>query len=122
AADPNDPNVMFAGGDDGGVWKTSDWLDPSPRWVPLTDNQPSLRVDGYRSLVLAPSDHNVIYAAVSGPGSGILKSSDGGTTWPWPPPTPRPSTPRSSTSRWGARPGGSPIATGRPMAVLPGRR
>src|SRR5579883_663889 len=81
AADPTDPNVMFAGGSDGGVWKTTDWLDPSPSWVPLTDNQPSLRLDGYRTLELAPSNHNVIYAAVTGPGGGILKSSDGGTTW-----------------------------------------
>src|SRR5205823_2685416 len=41
-ADPSDPNTMYIAADGGGVWKTTDWLDPSPVWTPLTDQQASL--------------------------------------------------------------------------------
>lgn len=83
AADPNNPNVMYIGVDGGGVWKSTDWLDPIPHWTPLTDNEPSLSFGNisYTALAVAPSNSQVIYAAVSTPGGGILKSIDGGATW-----------------------------------------
>jgi hypothetical protein len=85
AADPTDPNVMYVGADGGGLWKTSDWMDRSPTWTPLTDFQPSLAVgslnSAYQALAVAPSDHRVVYAAVGGPGGGILKSTDAGSSW-----------------------------------------
>jgi photosystem II stability/assembly factor-like uncharacterized protein len=83
AADPTNPNVMYLGADHGGVWKTSDWLDPSPTWTPLTDNQPSLSFTNYsyQALAVAPGHPNVIDAAMTGPGGGILQSTDAGATW-----------------------------------------
>jgi photosystem II stability/assembly factor-like uncharacterized protein len=81
--DPNDPNVMYVGADGGGIWKTTDWLDPSPLWTPLTDNQPSLNFNNlaYQALAVYPSFPTLLYAAVSGPGGGILKSYDAGASW-----------------------------------------
>jgi hypothetical protein len=80
APDPTNANVMYAGGENGGVWKTTDWQDPSPHWVPLTDNQPSLAI-GPHTLAVAKSNPSTIYAAAGAPNGGILKSTDGGTTW-----------------------------------------
>jgi titin len=83
AADPSNANVMYIASDDGGIWKTSDWLDSSPVWTSLTDNQPSLSLGsvGYQNLVVFPGNSSILYAAVQGPNGGILKSTNGGTTW-----------------------------------------
>ena len=91
AADPNDPNTLYAGAAAGGVWKTT---DGGLTWTPLTDAMPSLFMG---ALAIAPSNSQVIYAgtgeANNGPsktrnsryniysGRGILKSTDGGQTW-----------------------------------------
>jgi photosystem II stability/assembly factor-like uncharacterized protein len=83
APDPSNPNVMYLGADGGGVWKTNDWLDPSPVWTPLTDYQSSLNFNdsSYQALTVFPGNSQIVYAAVSGPGGGILASTDGGATW-----------------------------------------
>jgi hypothetical protein len=83
AADPSNANVVYLGGDRGGIWKTTDWLDKNPHWTPLTDGQSSPVLGLYNSLVVCPSNPNVLYATVQGPGpgGGILHSSDGGGSW-----------------------------------------
>jgi len=81
--DPTNSNVMYIATDGGGVWKTTDWLDTVPTWTPLTDTMPSDQFsnNSYSPLALAPSNAQIVYAAVSGPGGGILKSVNGGSTW-----------------------------------------
>jgi len=83
--DPTNPNVMYLAADGGGVWKTTNWLSVSPTWIPLTDAQPSTVTGSgdlaYKSLVVFPGNPSIIYAAVAGPGGGILKSTDGGQSW-----------------------------------------
>src|SRR5262249_45817915 len=37
APDPNNSEVMYVGANNGGVWKTTNWLEPTPNWTPLTD-------------------------------------------------------------------------------------
>ena len=83
AIDPTDTNVVYVGGAQGGIWKTT---DHGATWTPLTDTQRSLASG---SIAIAPSNHNIIYAGTGEPnatgdsyfGAGILKSIDGGTTW-----------------------------------------
>ncbi|TAJ94810.1 hypothetical protein EPO44_13800 [bacterium] len=83
AVDPNDPNRWLIGAAQGGVWET---LDAGATWTPKTDNQASLAMG---AIAFAPSDPNIIYAGTgeavfSGDayaGAGLLKSTDGGTTW-----------------------------------------
>lgn len=81
--DPVRPLTLYAGGVDGGVWKTS---DGGASWTPLGDLLPSLAVT---ALVLDPKDRRVLYAgtgegfanADAVRGAGIFKTSDGGAHW-----------------------------------------
>src|SRR5579859_6224700 len=83
AVDPRNTNVVYLGGAEGGVWKTT---DGGINWLPLTDSQPSLAVG---SITLDPSAPDTIYVGTGEAnetgdsyfGAGILKSSDGGATW-----------------------------------------
>ena len=86
AVHPTNPNIVYAGGAQGGIWKTTNALSSSPRWVPLTDHQPSLAVG---DIAIDPVNPNIIYVGTGEPngscdsyyGEGILRSVDGGVTW-----------------------------------------
>jgi photosystem II stability/assembly factor-like uncharacterized protein len=83
AFDPQDPATVYAGTADGGVWKTT---DGGANWNPLTDTQASLAVG---SIAIDPSNPTTIYVGTgegnfSGDnyyGAGVLKSTDGGSSW-----------------------------------------
>ena len=72
---------FILGAAQGGIWTYDGGV-----WVPHTDSLPSLAIG---ALAIAPSNDLVVYAgtgegALSGDsyfGNGILKSTDGGTTW-----------------------------------------
>ena len=82
APDPTNSNVMYVGGNVGGVWKTTNWLDASPNWTSLTDKPQILSQAVHEhDLVVFPGNPNIILAAASGPGGGIMRSEDGGNTW-----------------------------------------
>ncbi|MGI9101538.1 MAG: hypothetical protein ACR2IF_03750 [Terriglobales bacterium] len=95
-------NTVYVGGASGGLWKSTNAADPfvanctnptgSPNcapnvtWTPLIDNQASLTVG---SIAIQPGNTNVILvgtgeannSADSYYGLGILRSTDGGSTW-----------------------------------------
>lgn len=82
--DPGDVNTMVAAAVGGGVWKTT---NAGASWSPLDDLLPSLVVS---SLAMDPANSSVIYAGTgeavySGidgvQGAGILKTTNGGTSW-----------------------------------------
>ena len=94
--DPSNPNTLYAtlwqqqqapwengqfGGTDGGIFKSTDGGDT---WNKLTKGLPAVQ---QALLRVAPSDPNVLYAAVSsGPGApngtvGIYRSNDAGESW-----------------------------------------
>lgn len=83
AIDPTQPNTVYLGAAQGGVWKTTNGGDS---WTPLTDNQASMSMG---ALALDPQNPSTIYAGTGEPtqgldnyyGAGILKSTDGGATW-----------------------------------------
>jgi photosystem II stability/assembly factor-like uncharacterized protein len=80
---PSQPNVFYAGFDNGGVWRSTDY---GSTWVPIFDDQPTGSIG---AIAVAPSDPNIIYvgsgAGIIRPdlatGDGVYKSTDGGKTW-----------------------------------------
>lgn len=83
AIHPTDPNIVYIGAAQGGVWKST---DAGASWTPLTDEQCSLAMG---ALAIDPVNPNIIYAGTgeqhfSGDsyyGCGVLRSIDGGLTW-----------------------------------------
>lgn len=91
AINPNDPNVIYLGATDGGVWKT---LDAGNTWTPLTDHQPMIAVGQSNSIAIDPNNTSTLYVGsslgTSAKGSqgieynttlGIMKSTDAGASW-----------------------------------------
>ncbi len=83
AADPTDPNIYYVASAGGGVWKTT---NGGQTYKALTD---FLGDTAMGSIVVAPSNHNVVYAGTgeanfsgdSRYGIGLLRSTDGGASW-----------------------------------------
>ncbi len=83
AVDPKDSRVVYIGGAQGGIWKTT---DGGMSWKPMTDNQPSLAVG---AIAIDPVNTNIVYVGTGEPnfsfdsyyGAGILRTTDGGSTW-----------------------------------------
>ena len=81
--DPTDPNIIYIGPANGGVWKST---DSGVNWTPLTDDQPSMSMG---AIAIDPTNTNNVYAGTgeatySGAsyyGRGLLKSTDGGANW-----------------------------------------
>ena len=77
------PNTFYAGFDNGGVWRSTDF---GANWVPLFDDQSTGSIG---AIAVAPSNPNIIYvgtgAGIIRPdlaiGDGIYKSTDAGRTW-----------------------------------------
>ena len=89
AAHPVIPDVLYAGGANGGVWKTDNATAASPMWTPLTDFETSTSIG---ALEFDPLDltHQTLVAGIGlysafgssgGTRDGLLKTTDGGATW-----------------------------------------
>jgi photosystem II stability/assembly factor-like uncharacterized protein len=80
---PGQPNLFYAGFDNGGVWRSSDY---GATWEPLFDRQSTGSIG---AIAVAPSDPKIIYvgtgAGIIRPdlatGDGVYKSVDAGQTW-----------------------------------------
>ncbi len=89
AIHPDDPDIMYAGGVSGGVWKT---LDGGRSWLPIADELSNIAVN---SMALHPDDPETLYVGtgegyfretVRGTwlplrGAGIYRTTDGGASW-----------------------------------------
>jgi hypothetical protein len=92
AVDPtttlNGSIVAYIGTDGGGVWKTTNCCGGSTSWTVLTDD-PLVSTTAIDTVTIDPNNHNTIYAGTgdlnygsfSYGSQGILKSTNGGTTW-----------------------------------------
>lgn len=81
AVDPSSPAHVLAGAANGGVWESR---DRGASWAPRTDYQATLTVG---ALAFDPVDSSTVYCGTgegdwwSFLGNGVLRSSDGGTSW-----------------------------------------
>jgi len=81
--DPGNPNVMYAAGVAGGVWKTT---NGGTSWTPKADLLANIAVS---TLAMDPQNSSVLYAGTgegffnvdSVQGAGIYKSTDAGENW-----------------------------------------
>ena len=80
---PTTPDVMWAAGVAGGIWKST---NAGATWVPKADLLINIAVN---SMLLDPRNPDILYAGTGEGffnadgvrGAGILKSTDGGETW-----------------------------------------
>ena len=94
AVHPGNPDIMYVGSVNGGVWRTTN-ATTGALWLPLTDQFPSLSIGSVALSPLAdtlPMDHrnDVVYAAtgafsafanVGGRGGLVMKTVNGGDRW-----------------------------------------
>ena len=92
AVDPttmtNGSIVAYIASNGGGVWKTTNCCSTATSWNVLTDDA-LISTTGIDTIVIDPNDHNTIYAGTgdlnygsfSFGSQGILKSTNGGTSW-----------------------------------------
>lgn len=104
AIHPTQPNKMWVGTGNGGIWKS---VDAGANWQKVDDFLPSLVIT---SIALAPGNPDVMYAGTGElttnfydfwdyrepqRGAGMLRSTDGGATW-----AAMPSTAPSGNADW----------------------
>ncbi len=69
---PSDPNILYAGGESGGLWRTT---DKGLHWNLLTK---AVLHGAFGAVKIHPTDPQTVYAATDGK---IIKTTDGGQTW-----------------------------------------
>jgi len=88
-ASPTNPDILFVGTVNGGIWRTNNATAASPTWTPLTDNTKSLSIGAIAFDPTDPSGQTLVagvgcwsaYSREGGILSGILRTTDGGATW-----------------------------------------
>jgi len=89
AAHPTDPDIVYVGSVNGGVWRTRNATNARPTWVPLTDSQRSLSIgalafdptDSTCNTLVAGSGRFSSLLGMGGALMGVLRTTDGGATW-----------------------------------------
>jgi hypothetical protein len=89
AAHPTNPDIVYVGAVNGGVWRSGNARNTRPTWEQLTDAQRSLSIG---ALEFDPTDstHQTLVAGtgrfsslrrIGGALIGVLRTTDGGVTW-----------------------------------------
>ncbi len=86
---PTDPNIVYIGAVNGGVWKTTNATAASPSWTTTTSDMPSLSIgalafdplDATVQTVWAGTGRFSSFSRFGGSRAGLLKTTDGGASW-----------------------------------------
>lgn len=109
---PSDPNVMWIGTVNGGIWRTTNGTAASPTWVPLSDQHSGLSIGALEldptvatnTVLVAGMGRVSSFGRINTPLTGLLRTADGGTTW-----TPLGAVPLGGESISGVAPRGNTI-------------
>lgn len=88
-AHPTNANIIWVGGSNGGIWKTTNATAASPNWTPLIDHFTSLSIgameldptDATSQTLVAGVGRFSSFGSQGGPFVGLLKTVDGGSNW-----------------------------------------
>jgi hypothetical protein len=86
AVNPSNANVAYAAFTAGGLWKTTNLSAASVTWTPLWDDKDFV-TQSAGAIEIDPTNNNVVYVGTGDWdandqfGAGIMKTTDGGTTW-----------------------------------------
>ncbi|MEM9531570.1 MAG: Ig-like domain-containing protein [Pseudomonadota bacterium] len=89
APHPTNPDILFVGAVNGGIWRTDSARANFPSWVNQTPNLPSTSIgalafdptDNTNNTLVAGSGRFSSFANVGGRRIGLLRTTDGGATW-----------------------------------------
>ncbi|MCE5266813.1 MAG: hypothetical protein LLG00_02875, partial [Planctomycetaceae bacterium] len=89
AAHPTNANILYVGTTNGGIWRTDNAQAANPTWTALTDTTKSLSIgslsfdptDATGQTLVAGIGRFSDYSRVGGSLTGILRTTNGGTTW-----------------------------------------
>ena len=89
ALHPTDANIMYAGGTNGGLWKTTNATSVSPNWQRIGDSQRSLSIgalefdptDASLQTLVAGYGRSSSLGGISGTLLGVQRTTNGGTSW-----------------------------------------
>lgn len=88
-AHPSSAGTLWIGSVNGGIFKTTTATAASPMWVAQTAAEPSLSIsaieldptDGSHMTLVAGVGRRSSFAGIGGSRSGLLRTTDGGTSW-----------------------------------------
>ena len=88
-AHPTDPDTLYIGGVNGGIWKTENATDVLPNWTPQTDFLESLAIgamafdvtDATSNTLVAGTAKYSSFAGFGGIRGPVYRTTDGGANW-----------------------------------------
>lgn len=88
-AHPTNPDILWIGAVNGGVWKTTNATNADPTWTQMGDAFSSLSIgalqrdptDGTHNTLVAGAGLFSSFAQVGGPRTGLFRTTNGGTSW-----------------------------------------
>lgn len=89
AAHPTNPDVLYAGTVNGGIWMTRNATALRPHWVAQTDREASLSIGGLELDPLDPRHRTLVagvglwssFGFIGGARTGLLYTTNGGNRW-----------------------------------------
>jgi Ca2+-binding RTX toxin-like protein/methionine-rich copper-binding protein CopC len=88
-AHPTNPDILYIGAVNGGIWKTTNATATIPTWTPQTDFNSSLSLgamafdptDATNSTLVAGASRYSSFASIGGYRGVVYRTTNGGTTW-----------------------------------------